>query len=47
MQKRLPMIRRDALSSVSQAAINVGFRQEEFKVALFRAARSLGLVKRQ
>lgn len=39
------MIRRDALSSVSHAAINVGFEQKEFKTAIFKAARSLGLVK--
>lgn len=45
--KRLPMIRREALSSVSQAAINVDFEQKEFTAALFKAARSLGLVKRQ
>lgn len=39
------MIRRDALSSASYAAINVGFSQKEFTAALFRAARALGLVK--
>lgn len=45
--KRLPLIRRDALSTVSHASINIGFEQKEFTAALFRAARSLGLVKRQ
>lgn len=47
MQKRLHLIRRDALTSVSQAATNIGFTKEAFERALFIAARSLGLVKRR
>lgn len=45
--KRLPLIRNAALTGSSQISLNVGFTAQEFEAALFRAARSLGLVRRQ
>lgn len=45
--KRLPFLRAAALSETSEISLNVGFTAAEFQAALFRAARSLGLVRRQ
>lgn len=43
MEKRLPIIRVEAMTTVSPIAINVGFTTEEFNAALLYAARRIAL----